>query len=161
MKKLLSFVLSLVLSFLLFVQPCFASDFNDSDLEDDTIVCDDGSISIVLAELSSETIICKGLTELKTKTGQKTYTKTISGSVVWTAVLTASFTYDGYTSTCIAANCNVTFSNTSYSLKDKQVILSGNTAIATITIVKKVLGITVSTETLTLTLSCDSAGNLS
>ena len=131
------------------------SDEYSASITGETILyCDDGSfITITLNKFASETRGTIG--------GTKTYTCTKDGSVVWTAVLTATFNYTGYSSGCTGANCQVTFQNNQYSLQDKTVTVSGNTAIATITVVHKVLGITISTATHTLTLSCDSNGNLS
>ena len=119
-----------------------------------TIHCDDGSVITIIIAVDKNK--ASG-----TISGTKTYVCSNNGSALWTAALNASFNYTGYSSGCTAANCQVTFQNSHYSLKDKTVTVSGNTAIATITVVHKVLGITISTTTHTLTLSCDSNGNLS
>ena len=102
------------------------------------------------------------LYEIRVKTGTATYSSTSgNGTVLWTASLTGTFHYDGYSATCVAASCSESFPDSHYSLANKTVSMSGNSAIASITIAYKILGITIYTETHTLTLSCDGFGNLS
>ena len=60
-----------------------------------------------------------------------------------------------------AASFMVDIQNDKYILKDKAVSMVGNTAVATVTIIRKVLGISVSATTQVVTLSCDVNGIVS
>lgn len=96
------------------------------------------------------------------KTGNKSYTYWDNdGNAMWKAVLTASFTYTGSSSTCTNASCSVTIYDSSWYQVSKSTSYSGNTATTQLTMGHKVLGVTVSKPSYTITLSCDANGNLS
>lgn len=136
-----------------------APDFeNKNDIS--IIKCKDGGY-IIVEKRSDSQYTDESVRAAHTISGSVTYTKMSSSNVVqWTAVLNATFSYDGSSSACTSANCNISFNNTNYSLINKSVTRTGNTAVGTVTIAHKILGITVSTETQTLTLSCDPSGHL-
>ena len=95
-------------------------------------------------------------------TGQKSYYyKNSDGVIRWTATLTGTFTYNGSTATCTAASCETSVQSGNWSETYNHAYPSGNTAQADITMVRKVLFVTVQTETAHLTLTCDGNGNLS
>ena len=97
-----------------------------------------------------------------TKTGSKTYSDyDSSGNLRWSAKLTGSFTYNGTVSTCTNASCTVTISNSAYYVISRSAYASGNTAYADVTIGCRVLGVTISSESYSITLTCDANGNLS
>lgn len=97
-----------------------------------------------------------------TVTGTKTYTcKDDNGTALWKAVLTGTFSYTGSSSSCTSSSCSVTIYDSAWYLVSKSASKSGNTATASVTMGKKVLGITVSTIPITINLSCDANGNLS
>lgn len=96
-----------------------------------------------------------------TKTGSRTQTYVTSdGTTAWQAVLTATFSYNGATSSCTSSNCSVNVYSSSWYLVSKSATKSGNTATATFTMGYRVLGVTASKPTYQLSLSCDKNGNL-
>ena len=164
MKKIMMLIIAGILITCMCVNFCFAAPLSDISAEHKNILFydDGGYIIIQIEETVSDQANEKSTNELKTKSGAVTYTKkSNSGTVLWVAVLNGTFTYDGFSSNCISASCNVTFYDSHYSLTSNNATAAGNTAIGVITIAYKILGITISTETHTLTLSCDSNGNLS
>lgn len=152
-KKVLS---ALLVCFLLVsVIPTQAYGSQGETENDGIIYLEDGSsITISLDESSSRSS--------GTKTGRKTYTyKDANGVELWKAVLTASFTYTGSTSTCTTASCTVTISDSNWYEKSNTTSRSGDTATTELTMGKKFLGIPFTTFSYTLTLTCDANGNLS
>ncbi|MDY2983051.1 MAG: hypothetical protein SOT00_06725 [Eubacteriales bacterium] len=63
--------------------------------------------------------------------------------------------------TCTASSYTYQIHNSSWSFSSGSASKSGNTATAKGTFARKVLGITVDSKTLTVSLSCDKNGNLS
>ena len=97
-----------------------------------------------------------------TKTGSKKYEHLDSnGNLCWTATLRGTFTYTGTSATCTASSCDVSISNSAYYVVSKTVGKSGGSATATLTMGRKLLGITISKDTYDLKLTCDKNGNLS
>lgn len=97
-----------------------------------------------------------------TITGEKHYSYRASdGTIRWTATLTGTFTYNGSTATCTAASCETSVQQGNWHETYNHAYPSGNTAQADVTMVRKVLFITVQTETAHLILTCDGNGNLS
>ena len=97
-----------------------------------------------------------------TTSGHKDMTYTASsGTVCWKATLYGTFSYTGTTATCTAASCSVIVYESNWYTVSKSATKSGNTATATVTMGRKVLGITIDKDTYTTTLSCDKNGNLS
>lgn len=119
------------------------------------ILFDDGSyIERSTSELSTRTT--------NTKSGKATYNyRNSEGTLLWQAVLSGTFTYTGTTSTCTGASCSVTIYDSNWYQVSKSTSYSGNTATAQLTMGQKVLGVTISKPSYTLTLSCDANGNLS
>lgn len=95
-------------------------------------------------------------------TGNKTYTYYDSeGTTRWMAVLTGSFSYTGTTATCTASNVNVSIYGAGWYVSSKSATKSGNTASASVTMGRRVAGVTIMTVPVSLSLSCDANGNLS
>ena len=95
-------------------------------------------------------------------TGHKNYYyKNSDGVVRWTATLTGSFTYNGTTASCTAASCVTSVQSGNWSETYNHAYPSGSTAQADVTMVRKVLFITVQTETIHMVITCDANGNLS
>lgn len=82
-------------------------------------------------------------------------------NLIWTATLRGAFTYDGISSTATSSGLTVSFSNSNYYLDSKSAYTSGDTAYGDFTIGHKFLGITVSTDDFSISLTCDANGNLS
>ena len=158
-KHFTALIISILLPFVFISSYIAYAAPNDSDLrrsfssDSNIIHCDDGSIITVL--ISKNEAKASGSTG-----GTSTYICSKNGNTLWTAILSASFDYTGYSCTCTSASCQVTFQDSQYSLKSKTVNKTGATAIASVTVVHKVLGITISTNTQSLTLSCDVNGHL-
>lgn len=137
MKK----VFALYLSIMLIVLPCFSAWAATDDMIFTTAIVSERTRSTV--------------------TGHKSYSPTDgSGSTIATATLTGSFTFNGTTSSCTGASCDVTIYNNSWSTKSVNAYTSGYSAIAEVTIIRKLLFITVETKSFSITLSCDRYGNL-
>lgn len=149
LKRIFSFLLVFIL--LLPVQALAVSEAEAASI----IYFEDGSyITITINEFESR---ASG-----SKTGQKTYAYTSnSGTVCWESTLTGTFTYTGTSSVCTSSSCDVTIYESAFYVVSKTASTSGNAAIATLTMGRKVLGITVSKNTYNMSLSCDINGNLS
>lgn len=149
-----SIALLLIFTFLFSYLPV-ASNAVDGYQNKNIIVFEDGSyIVIQMDELSSRAA--------STKSGSKTYNYyDASDNLEWQAKLSASFTYDGVTSSCTSASCTVTTYDSKWYEISNSTTRSGNTATTALTMGKKFLGITVSKPEYTLTLTCDKDGNLS
>lgn len=148
-RSVISLVLIFTLLLSVFPLHAFAAE-NDS-----IITFDDGSyIKVELIESSARAT--------NSKSGQKVYNYYDADSNLdWKAVLTANFTYTGSTSTCTSASCSVTIYDSDWYQVSKSTSRSGNTATTQLTMGHKVLGVTISKPSYTLTLSCDANGNLS
>ena len=128
-----------------------------ANLEADTniIYLDDGSyITVELTWADTRAT--------NTKTATKTYTnKASNGDEQWRAVLRGTFTYTGTTVACTAASCDVTITNTNWSIVSKSATKSGNAAVGELTMGRKFLGITVDKVPVSMRITCDANGNLS
>ena len=97
-----------------------------------------------------------------TRNATKTYTCTASnGSEQWRAVLRGTFTYNGTTASCTAASCDVTISDSAWYIVSKTAGPEGNAAVGALTMGRKILGITVSEESVDMRITCDPNGNVS
>lgn len=109
-----------------------------------------------------ERITVSGARASGSKTGSKTKKWYSSdGDLQWTATLTGTFTYNGSSATCTSASVSTSVSNSNWYTVSKSASKSGNTASASATMGRKVAGVTVEKQTVSLTLSCDKDGNLS
>ena len=150
-KRLFSCLLVLVLAFVFPINAMAASVPSAQEV----IYFEDGSyITVTLSETQAR---ASG-----TKSGSKTYRSyTSDGTEEWRAVLSGTFTYTGSSATCTASSCNVTISNTAWYVVSKTATKSGNTAKASITMGRKLLGITIEKKSAELSLSCSANGTLS
>ena len=95
-------------------------------------------------------------------TAQKPYYhRNSSGTILWTATVTGTFTYNGSTSSCTSASYSTQVYNSSWSEQSGTAYPSGNTAIADVVMMRKLLFIVVETVPVTVPLTCDKNGNLS
>ena len=148
MKKLLSFTLVFVL--ILAVLPCqtHAAETDDAGI----IYLDNGDyITIEISSAAARTTVSKS----------KTYTyRNSNGEEEWRAVLSGLFTYNGTIATCTSSYCDVTITDTAWSVNSKTVGKSGASATAELTMCKKLLGfITTSEKSLSMTLTCSPNGD--
>lgn len=108
------------------------------------------------------TITCVGTREALQKTAKKTKNYYDSdGEALFSLVVYGTFKYDGTSASCLSSSYTYEIYDSAWSLKSATASKSGATATASGTFVKKVLGITVNTITLTPTLTCDKNGTLS
>lgn len=150
MKRVLP--IFLVLTIAIFVFPMYA---NAAEKENNVVYFDDGSY--MTAEVIANRMRASG-----SVMGNKINTYYDSeGNAKWKAVLTGSFTYTGSSATCTSASIDVTIYDSNWYVVSKSASKSGNTASASVTMGKKVAGVTVSKVSANLTLSCDANGNLS
>lgn len=150
MKRILSCILVSVL--LLCMIPVCG---NAMENQMETIYFEDGSYMTV-------EVITKSTRASGSVSGSKPYTYYDSnGSAQWKATLSGSFTYNGSSATCTSSSVDVTIYNSSWYESSKSASKSGNTASASVTMGKKMAGVTVMTKTASLSLSCDKNGNLS
>jgi len=150
MKRILSYIL--VLAMMICMIPICG---NAVENKVETIYFEDGSYMTI-------EVITKSARASGTVSGTKPYTYYGSdGNAYWKAVISGSFRYTGSSATCISASIDVTIYDSSWYTVSKSASKSGNTAYGSATIGEKVLGVTVSKVPVSLTLSCDSDGNLS
>lgn len=122
--------------------------------EQELIYLDDGSYIVITVEEIS-------VRALNTKTGRKTYAYNSGDEIVWSAILTGTFTYDGASSVCTAASCKTIISDNAWFEVSKSAEPDKNAAIADVTMGKKIAGIKVSEVSIDMKLTCDKNGNLS
>ena len=97
-----------------------------------------------------------------TKNGQKTVTyKNSDGVAQWSYTVNGSFSYNGTTSSCTQVSDSYSISDSRWQVRNHSCSKSGNNANGSITVDRKVLGITTQTHSENITLSCDNNGNLS
>lgn len=153
MKKLLQFVCILLTLAVLFSSNAMAAV--NTEKTEEIIYFADGSyitIEIIVTEARAAS----------TKSGSKVYVyKGSDGVEEWRAVLTGSFTYTGTTAACTASNCIVTITDTDWYVVSKTTSKSGASALGTVVMGRKWLGVTVDKETFNMQLTCDANGNLS
>lgn len=147
----------LVCALLFSVIPTQAYAYGEAQESSNTIYYEDGSFLTITSGEDYSPVRASG-----SKTGYKRYTyRDADGVELWNAVLTASFTYTGTSSTCTSASCVVTIYDSNWYEKSNTTTRSGNTATTELTIGKKFLGVPFTTFSYTITLSCDANGNLS
>jgi len=83
-----------------------------------------------------------------------------NNNLIWKITLQASFSYNGTTSSCIAAYSYSTVYSGNWSEDSNTTVPSANTAVAHVEMVRKVLFIIVERQNVVLTLSCDKDGNI-
>ena len=89
------------------------------------------------------------------------YHRNSSGTILWTATVTGTFTYNGTTSYCTNASYSTEVNASTWSEQSGTAYPSGNSAIADVVMMRKLLFIVVETVPVTVPLSCDKNGNLS
>ena len=95
-------------------------------------------------------------------TAQKAYHHcNSSGTILWTATVIGTFTYNGSTSSCTNASYSTEVNAGPWSEQSGTAYPSGNSAIADVVMRRKLLFIVVETVPVTITLTCDKDGNLS
>lgn len=119
---------------------------------------DDGGYTVITIEEDQYSLT----RATNTKSGSIKYEHfTTTGDLQWKAVMHATFTYNGSTSSCTSVNSlTVKVYDDIWSLDSKSYSKSGNTATGNVTMAIKLL-VGSGKVPITLTLSCDKNGNLS
>ncbi len=152
MKRFLTAILAVILV-LSMALPSMAA--GTAAEKENKIVYEDGSYLVVTIE--SDSSLARG-----TKTQNKKYEYYDANDVrQWRIVLVASFTYDGTTSSCIAAGCNADVYTDNWTVISESDSRSGNVAYGYATLGKISAGIITDRPSYTLTLTCDKNGNIS
>lgn len=152
MKKAIS-VLLVLFSLMSILSPSVYAT-NEVDAVE-TLWLEDGSYVIVSIE-KSPARVANTVSGFKTCTGYGG-----SGQLLWEAKLEATFAYSGGWYTCTTARCDVTIYAGNWYVVSNNTLRSSNNAYTYLTMGSKLLGITVSEESYTIKLTCDSNGNLS
>lgn len=148
--RVISLVLVFVLIISLFTLECFATDTSKTEIE----YLEDGSYIIT----TTQEVYVRAT---NTKVGTRTKSQYDSDNVLdWQVILRGEFTYTGTSSTCTSSTISVNIYDSAYSKVSSSSSKSGNTANGSATISRKVLGVTVATNTYPFSLSCDKNGNL-
>ena len=97
-----------------------------------------------------------------TKTGSKIYRyKDSDGVELWNVTLQGTFSYTGSSATCTASSVSVSIINDHWHTVSKSASKSGASATGEVTMGKKLLGITINKETVSMRLTCSGSGTLS
>lgn len=162
MKKIASLCLALVLGFMLLPAAGTHAETCEPDFSqaEQVVYFEDGSFMVTVVNVVGE----QGNSRASgnTRTGNKTTVYYNSDGIkLFSLTVYGVFTYNGTTATCTSSSFTYEVFDSSWSFKSATASKSGASATATGTFVKKVLGITTMTRTLTPTLTCDKNGNLS
>ncbi len=148
-------IAALIIFLLTAVLPSCSFSAGAMETSDEIITFEDGSYIIIT------TTEC-GTRSIYTKIGTKKIDRYDGNdNLNWTAILQGTFLYTGSTSTCTDATCEVTIYDSDCYVVSNTASKSGSTASASVTMGRKVLGVTISKDTYSLSLSCDKNGNLS
>lgn len=161
MKKIFSYLLAFVFVLTVMVCPVSAKTAEPTSTivsETTEYFADGSSVTTTIQEESVN--ITRALT---TKSGSKTKTVLDSdGNVLYKFKVTGTFAiYSNGNCNCTSATRSHTIVVSSWSCKTSEAHTSGASAVATGTFVRKVLGITVETDEISVSLTCDANGNLS
>lgn len=147
------FVMLLVVLILVASLPFGAMAADSQPVNEERIDFEDGSYMIISLEPKQ--------TRSGTKTEYKYQTYYNSDGVIqWRITLMGIFTYDYSTSTCDHAQISVTIYDSSWYEVSKSAYTSGNKATGSVTIGRKVLGVTVDQNTYSLSMTCAPDGTM-
>lgn len=154
MKRIAALLLTVTMVLLLLpVNAYAASDFQETQVIEVQRFTDGSYLVITIQSIETYA------SGAKTGTDTCTY-YSASNEILWEAVLTGTFTYNGTTATCTASSCDVTIYDNNWYVISKSASKSANAATGTVTMGYKFLGITIKQDTYDLSLSCDPYGNL-
>lgn len=123
-------------------------------VNEERIVYEDGSYLVITLEPKQ--------TRSYTKTEYKYYTYYDANNVIqWRITLMGIFTYNYSTSTCDHAEISVTIYDSAWYTVSRSAYTSGNKAAGSVTIGRKLLGVTVDKDTYSLSMTCAPDGTMS
>ncbi len=170
MKKVISVFLSLVM---IFVFPCFVSA--DENAGTETEVFEDGSFLEIVTETENESELIGFFSRLinflkrlvEFFTGQKTVTKTkymnyyaSDGVLLWSAKLKADFMYSKKEAVCTDSSFSMDIYDSDWVLISSDCRNAGDTAEAEFSVRQYKLAVPLKTVEKTITLTCDTQGNV-
>lgn len=166
-RSLFQTIFAIALTFCLFGTSVMAATPNTTvQSENGTVVSEtveyfsDGSSCVTT--VIDETPITPYATTF-TKTGSKVYTlRNKNGDILWKFTVKGTFSVNsGVSATCTASSYSINIVDTAWENESASASRSGNKAIGKATFVRKVLFVTIESKSCTVTLTCDSNGNLS
>lgn len=158
MKQTLTFFISLTMIFT-FCLNVLAVDEATPSIETSIEYFEDGSY--IITTITEEKTSYATFTT-KTKSGSKKITyKNTDGEVMWTATLTANFTYTGSSSSCTSSSIVYNVSDSTWKITSATTSNSGNKATGNVIAKHYFVGIPIKTIEATTTLACSANGTLS
>ncbi|MBE5921631.1 MAG: hypothetical protein E7269_02620 [Lachnospiraceae bacterium] len=165
MKKILSILIVLTITVTSIIPANANIAFTETTgtiVKETTEYFSDGSY--IVTTISDETTgMPSTRASMYTKTGTKTHTAYNSNDEeLWSFTVRGYFLVNpGIQTSCTSASYTIDITEDAWSNKSASATKSSNKAIGTATFIKKLLGVTVSTREITVTLTCDANGNLS
>ena len=140
----------------------FVTVVSDKSPVDEEIASDDTGLTGLINRLVQ---FLRQLIQLMRGTRTVTKTKYVNyydsnGTLLWTASLTATFTYNRQQATCTSATCHSVTYDRDWSVAFSHVEKEGNSATVRFTARQTKLGVPLKTIERTLTLTCDTKGNV-
>lgn len=171
MKKLFAFIIVFVMLFSSVVLPVSAEEPNTAtaqkvqEIDGTTVIYyDDGStLTISAVQIAEDQISAysTGTGEKKVAANRVATRKDSSGNLIWKYTLYGTFSYvPGVSSTCIAASYDQEICNSEWSFSDGSATASGNKANGKGVFKQKFLFITINTDNVDISLTCDIYGNV-
>ena len=156
MKRIISFVLVVVLLAFSFSVSTFAKDAQES-----ITYYTDGSYTVITMQNADFAFakVLQALRSVKTKTiTAKHYDS--SDNLEWTASLTGTFSYNGTTASCTSVSKSTTIYASAWKCTSSSCSKSGATATGNFTFKRYTVGLPVQTINQNLTMTCDPNGNI-
>lgn len=149
MRKLATFVVLVLLAVTMLPINSFAAEV--SGTYDEIIYLDNGDYITVEISITQ--------TRATTVNSDKTYIyRKSNGEEQWRANLYGTFVYDGTTSTCTQGSCDVIITASDWSVSSKNVVKSGGTVSCDLVMAQKIIGITINTKELNMSMTCSPTG---
>lgn len=166
MKKFKSICTALILSICIagvtMSTPVYASTLQGSVTQTSYEYYDDGTYLETVITVFPSVNNSSTYSTTKTCSGSKVATlKNSDGDTLFSVTVYGNFTYDGSTSKCTSASVACFFTDDDWYYVNKSAEKSGNKAIGHVTGKLMMAGITIRTQTVDVTLTCDKNGKLS
>lgn len=156
MKRIVSFLLAVIIILFSFSSTCIASSNIAYSSNEDVIYFGDGSYITIDVEQDFY------MRATNTISGNKSINYyNADDELKWTAVLNATFSYNGSVSSCTSANISYTIHDSSWRITSATATKSSNKATGNIVSKYYVLGLPVKTIEESFTITCSANGTLS
>ena len=169
MRRLIAIVLAGLCLSLTLLSPVSVKAFNARTPTNETWIAVNGDLKPVRvikvlddgSQLLEGRLVVTAQTRGSVTAHKPYYHRNSSGTILWTATVTGTFTYNGTTASCTNASYSTEVNASTWSEQSGTAYPSGNTAIADVVMMRKLLFIVVETVPVTIPLTCDKNGNLS